>query len=406
MQRVARRQPSMLIISVFLIFALTSCIFTRQQPNPIKQAVDGWGKMIKNYSPANPTLLLAFDIHSCISCGSFAIKFLQEKIQKYNLAANLLIVIAVDQPGESKAAVPKNFHDLVGEDTNQTLAKVFSVELFPTLLILNSRGQIRHTIVDPVHNFPDDAMLLRYLTPAPIGLSPEEHSLVPQSPGTLLIEASSAGNAPELPFVYIVDSKQNAIFTIDPVATNLEKLWKATDSIRSHPDYHSRFGDISNWLRKIRELLPTPFAMLEAIVYCSSSEVWVLAYLLKRVGEEGASQIPALLIFATQPSFHLRAIKYLPRIPGERYTLQKFGEDFIAFSSQPDSVRLYALQASDSSDVRNIADFEQDTTLPSLIQTRVYNLPELTLRRNAALVFYLNFPPWFTSTFLTTHLIH
>ncbi len=392
-QRVARRQPSPLIISVFLIFALTSCIFTRQQPNPIKQAIDRWGKSAKNYSPKNSTLLLAFDIHSCISCGSFAIKLLQQKIQKYNLAANLLIVIAVDQPGESKAALPKNFHDLVAEDTNQTLKKVFSVELFPTLLIVNSRGQIRHTIVDPVHNFPDDATLLRYLSPSPIGLVPEERLLLPQSPGTLLIEASNTGNAPELPFVYIVDSKQNAIFTIDPIAAKLVKLWKASDSIRFHPDYQARFDiDISDWWQQFREQSPIPFAMLEAIVYCSSSEVAVLAYLLTRIAEGGASQVPVLLLFSTQPSFQLRAIKYLPNIPGERYTLQKFGEYLIAFSSQPDSVKLYALQASDSSEIREIADFEQDTTLPSLIQTRVYNAPEFSLRRNAALVFYLKLP--------------
>ncbi len=377
------------ILLAITLCLLSSCTFFTSDSNPVQRAIQQWGSSVQNFAPSYPMVLVAFDIQSCISCGALAIKLIQDKIAKYNLAANLLIVIAVDQPGESQAAIPSNFHNIVVEDTNGTLEKFFDVRNYPTLLIVDSKGKIRYRLFDPVHNFPSDDILLRYLAPIPIDLSYRGNRLQSADQKSILIEITDVSAHPSQSMVYAVDGKQNALFSITPHTAQMLKIWKASDSLRYHPDYQSQLSDSLDWWEKLRQQVPIAFAKLEAVVYASSSVVVLQGSLLRRKGR-AVLQVPSLFYLSSSLPPRVLSLRFLPHIPGKLVNFQILQNQLLALSASPDQLAVYSISPQDT--FRRVADLPQDTLLPSIIQRRVYSDPSCAINRTTALIFDLKLP--------------
>ncbi len=220
-------------IAAFVVCAL---LFLQcSSPDPQQEILHQWGSQQAGFDPARPTVLYAFDVSTCLSCGLVGLKALIGKIRKLGLEANVLVVVASDQPGESQVLWDQFPRDMIIEDTLDALSKVFQVQTFPTMLVIAPDGTVLQKIPDPVHHFPSDDELRQLLAPTPQTLS--EFPIHRSGPRTILAQIDDAVYLSHLQTSILLDKSQNKIFSLHTGTDSLFVLWKPADSLRFLPPF-------------------------------------------------------------------------------------------------------------------------------------------------------------------------
>ncbi len=264
-----RQYQFLFLVGMFSFFLLLAC----SSRNPVVSTLHEWGSQNPEFNPNAPTVLYAFDVETCISCGTVGLKALIDKIRKLGLNANIFIVVSQDLPGESQMLKEKFPPSLIIEDTTAVLKKIFKVQSFPTMLIIAPDGTILRTIPDPVHHFPSDEELIQLLHPQTTLIRVEEgRKLHPATTKTVLYYTDAVFYLPEMNTSIILDESMNKVFSIDLSSDSLYALWEPHDSLRFHPLFRTQFPNSSEaaWQQFVEEYAQPYIKLLDVLAFQDS----------------------------------------------------------------------------------------------------------------------------------------
>lgn len=207
---------------LLLLFSFAGFGHARSQPAAggdariLRDALGGWSRAFKGFSRARPTVVFTSSLAQCAGCCASAVNGVLGLIEGAGWDANIVVLIATDQP-EEVGAVRRLFkHPNVIADVNRRTWKALRArEDVPCVYVLSASGEVLARRPDIQHRYVDVAALnaLRWRGGAPREIRPEWAVKLAESKENVVLDTYSPSLNGDL--LTFVDPRAGAMYTFN-----------------------------------------------------------------------------------------------------------------------------------------------------------------------------------------------